>query len=98
MKKAVKYIIFALLAALFIGTFVYLFKNSRPEKIEYQEHPATVGNVSSSGITLIIPPATTASEKRYKRLITGGDIASGNMVLCAKIDGTYVILGKIANS
>ena len=59
---------------------------------------ATVGSVSSSGITLIIPPATTASEKRYKRLITGGSIASGNMVLCAKIDGTYVVLGKIAYS
>ena len=59
---------------------------------------ATAGNVSTSGITLIIPPATTASEKRYKRLITGGSIAAGDMVLCAKTDGTYVVLGKIANS
>ena len=59
---------------------------------------ATAGNVSSSGITLIIPPATTASEKRYKRLITGGSIAAGDMVLCAKTDGTYVVLGKIALS
>jgi len=59
---------------------------------------ATAGNVSTSGITLIIPPATTASEKRYKRLITGGSIASGDMVLCEKIDGTYVVLGKIAYS
>ena len=59
---------------------------------------ATAGNVSTDGITLIIPPATTASEKRYKRLITGGSIAAGDMVLCAKTDGTYVVLGKIAQS
>lgn len=59
---------------------------------------ATVGSVNSSGISLIIPPATTASEKRYKRLITGGSIVSGDMVLTAKIDGTYVVLGKIAYS
>lgn len=59
---------------------------------------ATAGNVGTDGITLIIPPATTASEKRYKRLITGGSITAGDMVLCAKTDGTYVVLGKIALS
>ena len=37
MKRIVKYIIFALIGLLFIGTFVFLFKNSRPEKIRYQE-------------------------------------------------------------
>lgn len=56
---------------------------------------ATVGDVSSSGITLIIPPATTASEKHYKCLATGEIIAANDMVLCAKIDGTYVVLGKV---
>ena len=56
---------------------------------------ATVGEVSSSGITLIIPPATTASEKHYKCLTTGEIIAANDMVLCAKIDGTYVVLGKV---
>lgn len=59
---------------------------------------ATVGSVNSSGVTLIIPPATTATEKRYKRLITGGSLAAGNMVLVAKISGTYVVLGKVAYS
>ena len=55
---------------------------------------ATVGGVDSNGVSLIIPPATTASEKRYKCLITGGSLSSGDKVLCAKIDGTYVVLGK----
>jgi len=59
---------------------------------------ATVGSADSSGVSLIIPPSTTASEKLYKRLITGGNISSGDMVLCAKTDGTYVVLGKIAYS
>lgn len=56
---------------------------------------ATAGDVDSSGITLIIPPATTASEKRYKCLATGEIIVANDMVLCAKIDGTYVVLGKV---
>lgn len=59
---------------------------------------ATVGEVDSSGVTLIVPPSTTASLKRYKRLMTGGNISSGDLVLIAKIDGTYVVLGKIAYS
>ena len=42
MKKIVKYIIFALIALLFIGTFVFLFKNSRPEAIQYNEHAASL--------------------------------------------------------
>jgi len=59
---------------------------------------ATAGSVNSSGITLIIPPSTSASQKRYKRLVTGGSISSGDLVLVAKLDGTYVVLGKIAYS
>lgn len=59
---------------------------------------ATVGEVDSSGVTLIVPPSTTASQKRYKRLMTGGSISSGDLVLVASIKGTYVVLGKIAYS
>lgn len=59
---------------------------------------ATVGSVSSAGVTLIIPPATQASAKRYKRVINGGSLSAGDLVLAAKLTGTYVILGKIAYS
>ena len=59
---------------------------------------AIVGEVYSDGITLIIPPSTTASEKRYKRLLTGSSIASGDEVLVAKVDGTYIVLDKIGYS
>ena len=56
---------------------------------------AIVGDVSSDGITLIIPPATEATTKRYKRLLTGSALSAGNEVLVAKVDGTCVVLDKI---
>ena len=59
---------------------------------------AIVGNVSSAGVTLIIPPATQASSKRYKRLLTGSALSAGDEVLVAKVDGTCVVLDKIGYS
>ena len=38
MKKTLKYAIGALIALVFIGTFVFLFKKSRPEKEIFNEH------------------------------------------------------------
>ena len=46
MKRIFKYIIFALIAVIFIGTFIFLFRNSRPEKTEYQELEADLGDTS----------------------------------------------------
>lgn len=59
---------------------------------------ATVGSVSSSGITLRFSVQSEASEKKYKRLITGQALYSGDRVLVVKMSGTYVVLGKIAYS
>lgn len=59
---------------------------------------ATVASVSSSGITLRFSSQSEASEKKYKRLITGQSLSAGNRVLVAKLSGTYVVLGKIAYS
>lgn len=57
---------------------------------------ATAGSVTSAGITLILPGTSAATQKRYKRLLTGESIAAGDRVLAAKISGSYVVLGKIA--
>lgn len=55
---------------------------------------ATIGTYSSSGSTLIFPGASAPTEKKYKRL--GSDsIANGSRVLCAKVSGTWIILGRI---
>ena len=50
MKRIVKYIIFALIAVVFIGTFVFLFKKSRPDKIQYQELEATLADINRSTV------------------------------------------------
>ena len=69
MKRVVKYIIFALIAALFIGTFVFLFRNSRPEKIEYQEFIADYGDVSRS--TVVTGKIEPRNEVNIKPQING---------------------------
>ena len=69
MKKVGKYIILALLAALFIGTFVYLFRNSRPEKIEYQEYTAAYGSVSRT--TVVTGKIEPRNEVNIKPQING---------------------------
>ena len=66
------------------------------ERIETPEQLllATVGSVSSQGTTLAFN-AGAASATRYKRVQTGQTLAAGDLVLVARISGSYVILGKI---
>lgn len=57
MKKFSKYILTALLAILFIGTFVFLFKKSKPAEVRYQELEATVMDIQRTTVVTgkIIP-------------------------------------------
>ena len=55
---------------------------------------ASVANVSGAGASLVLPGQTAASRKRYKRLASA-DIAAGDLVLCVRVSGTIVVLGKI---
>lgn len=50
MKKAFKYIALACLAALIIGTFVFLFQKSRPELVRWQELEATVMDIRKTTV------------------------------------------------
>ena len=45
MKKVVRIVMIVVVAAIFIGTFAYLFKRSQPKAIEYQELTPAVGEV-----------------------------------------------------
>lgn len=56
---------------------------------------AKAGTVSESGVTLILPGQTAATAKSYK-ILQGVAVAAGDMVLCARVSGTYVILGVTA--
>ena len=65
-------------------------KREEPEQLLL----ATVGSVSAQGTTLSFN-AETATSTRYKRVQNGQTLAAGDLVLVARISGSYVILGKI---
>ena len=69
MKRVVKYIIFALIAVIFIGTFVFLFKNSRPDKLEYQELEAGLADISRT--TVVTGKIEPRNEVNVKPQING---------------------------
>lgn len=69
MKKIVKYIGFALIAVVFIGTFAFLYKKSQPEKIEYQELEATVMTISRA--TVVTGKIVPRNEVNVKPQING---------------------------
>lgn len=60
---------------------------------------ATVANVNSSGLTLILDGESEASTKRYKYMTSGyADPAAGDRVVVMKMSGTFVVLGRIGSS
>lgn len=56
----------------------------------------TAADVSSAGIKILFDGQAAATEKRYKILNTGVQVAADDRVIVAKISGSYVVLGKIA--
>lgn len=50
MKRIFKYILFAVIAIIFIGTFVFLFVKSKPEEILYQELSASLADISRTAV------------------------------------------------
>ena len=69
MKKEIKYIVVALIAVVFIGTFVYMYKNSQPEEIRYQELPAQKQDVARS--TVLTGKIVPRNEVNIKPQING---------------------------
>ena len=69
MKRVFKYIIFALVAAIFIGTFVYLSRSSRPEAVRYQELEVTVSDIRRT--TVVTGKIEPRNEVNVKPQING---------------------------
>ncbi len=69
MKKIIKYIVIAAIAVLFIGTFVFLYKKSKPEEVRYQELTATVMDIDKT--TVITGKITPRNEVNVKPQING---------------------------
>ena len=69
MKKISKYILTAFLAILFIGTFVFLFKKSRPAEIRYQEIEVAVTDIERT--TVVTGKIVPRNEVNVKPQING---------------------------
>ncbi|MBO4443949.1 MAG: efflux RND transporter periplasmic adaptor subunit [Bacteroidaceae bacterium] len=69
MKRFFKYIVFVLIAAVIIGTFVMLFKNSRPKADKYQE--LTAARMDIAKTTVITGKITPRNEVNVKPQING---------------------------
>ena len=69
MKKFSKYIVTALIALLIIGTFVFLYKQSRPAEVHYQELEATVTDIQRT--TVVTGKIVPRNEVNVKPQING---------------------------
>ena len=69
MKKTLKIVIGLLIALIFLGTFVFLFKKSRPEKEVFNEHEVTYMDISRK--TLITGQIGPRNEVAVKPQING---------------------------
>lgn len=69
MKKVGKYVIFALIGLLLIGTLAFVFKKSRPEKVEFQELEATKGTIRK--LTVVTGKIAPRNEVNVKPQING---------------------------
>ena len=69
MKKFGRILMIVLVAAAFIGTFVYLFQRSRPKEIQYQELTPEMGTIAKS--TVVTGKIQPRDEVNVKAQISG---------------------------
>jgi HlyD family secretion protein len=69
MKKFGRILMIVLVAAVFIGTFVYLFQRSRPKDIQYQELTPEMGTIAKS--TVVTGKIQPRDEVNVKAQISG---------------------------
>ena len=69
MKKVFKYIVVALIVAVLVGTFVFLYKNSQPKEIRYQELTASKQDISRT--TVLTGKIVPRNEVNIKPQING---------------------------
>jgi len=69
MKKVIKFIVFALIAAVLVGTFVFLYKKSKPAEISYQEFTASKKDIART--TVLTGKIVPRNEVNIKPQING---------------------------
>ncbi|MCQ2149824.1 MAG: efflux RND transporter periplasmic adaptor subunit [Bacteroidales bacterium] len=69
MKNVLKYVIFVAVATIFVGTFVFLYKKSKPEAKQYEELEVTRGSIRRT--TLVTGKIAPRNEVNVKPQING---------------------------
>ena len=69
MKKVIKYIVVALIVIVLVGTFSFLYKNSQPEEIRYQE--LTASRMDIARTTVLTGKIVPRNEVNIKPQING---------------------------
>ncbi len=69
MKKVIKYIVVVLIVAVFAGTFVFLYKKSKPQEIRYQELTAAKQDIART--TVLTGKIVPRNEVNIKPQING---------------------------
>jgi len=93
MKKAIRFILFALVALLFFGTFVFLYLNSRPKPVLYETLTPSVQDLSKTTIVTgkIEPRDEVAVKPQISGIITellkeaGQHVEAGEVIAKLKV-------------
>ena len=93
MKKNLKYIILALVALVFIGTFVVLWKNSRPKEVKYEHLEVSVKDIRKTSVVTgkIIPRDEVNIKPQISGIISelykeaGENVAEGEIIAKVKV-------------
>ena len=69
MKKFLKWVVIALVAAIFVGTFVFLYQKSRPKEMVYEISTVQLKNLQKS--TIVTGKIEPRDEVNIKPQISG---------------------------
>ena len=93
MRKNLKYIILALVAIIFVATFVALWKNTRPKEIRYEQLEATVKDIQKTSVVTgkIIPRDEVNIKPQISGIISelykeaGENVVEGEIIAKVKV-------------
>ena len=99
MKKNLKYIILALVALVFIGTFVALWKNSRPKEIKYEQLEATVKDIHKTSVMTgkIIPRNEVNIKPQISGIISELYKEAGQMVTEGEVIAKVKVIPEMSS-
>ena len=99
MKKNLKYILLALVALVFIGTFVALWKNSRPKEIKYEQLEAKVMDIHKTSVMTgkIIPRNEVNIKPQISGIISELYKEAGQMVTEGEVIAKVKVIPEMSS-